>query len=195
MAGGSCMAFMLINNQSFRNSATSFWTWLIDEALEVCASSPAIELLAPSGDTLSRKDLFPEESLAGYLEEQLTGRANECLEDILAELVLLGPPGPVAIRILAGSEVLVEGDLPIDIVDASILNYLLAWLLEWAGVPESEWNATSATGTIHALDPIRKRSYQIEYTLARNHLSEELYQRTLVLTPRLQHDGTETARQ
>lgn len=174
---------VLIDNRRFRNSATSFWTGLIDEVLLVFPAGSAIELSAPAGDTLLRKELFPEKSLSDYIENQLAGRARERLEDIIAELALLGPPGPVAIRVLSCSGILLDGELPIDVVDSSVLTYLLAWLLEWAGIPESAWNDDMVAGRIVARDPVRERSYEIEYELSRRHLSEGLYRRTVVVKP------------
>jgi hypothetical protein len=66
-------------------------------------------------------------------------------------------------------------------VDAEIFAYLVAWPLEWGGIPESYWNNQVLHSAFDAEDRGRRRVYEFSFVVTTRHLSEGLFQRTLAL--------------
>ena len=174
---------LLVRGRRYANSAAKFWPSLIDEVQEEHPDCTDLELVAPGEGTLGEADLHPEigfrESLSRLLERDMV----RTMRDTLAEMELLGPPGEVCIRLLAGSRELATQALPLDCVDAEIFSYLLVWPLEWAGVPAAMWNNEFVQGEFSGEDRERGLVYEVSFVLTNRHLSEGLYQRKLSVTP------------
>jgi len=172
-----------IDGRPYVNTAAKFWPTLIDEVLEEYPSATAIELTAPAHSPLSRRFLDPASALSEALARLRNVDIHAAIASTLAELELLGGPASVMLRILAGDAELANRDLPIDCIDADILPYLVTWLLEWTGLPESKWNDEFLSGAFTAEDRPRRRTYRIDHGLRREHLSEGLHRWSLTIMP------------
>jgi hypothetical protein len=171
---------LYVRRMPYRNSAAKFWPGLADEVAEFFPDRPDIELSAPSGTPLSRRALFPEEELQRDLDRLM--EEGRTLEDVLAELELTGLPAPVRLRLLSGGRVAHEQALPTDCLDNETFPYLVAWLLEWAEVPEDRWNAGSVEGRFSGQDAKRRRDYAMAFALSNEPIKEGLVQRTVKVT-------------
>lgn len=168
-----------IRGTRFDNTAAKFWPSLIDEVFEAFPSRPAMELSAPASDDLTRRHLFPELDMQRDMDRMIED--GETMEDVLAELDITGPPAPVRLRLLREGEVVFEQVLPEDCLDAETFPCLVAWLLEWGGVPDSEWNAARQRGVFRGDDRQRQRSYAISFAVVTDHVKEGLLRRTVTL--------------
>jgi len=170
---------LLIGGQQYTNSAAKFWASLIDEIGDSFPQCSLAELSAPVPGMLNRDHLFPETTFKNDLSRLLTADFETEMQNALAEMALLGPPSSIRVRLLQDEEELFAGEIPADCADADILPFFVTWLLEWAEIPESEWNEDEVTGRVAAKDTRRSVDYSIPFTLTNRHLSEGLWQRTI----------------
>lgn len=176
-----------IKGTRFDNTAAKFWPGLVDEVFAAFPARPAMELSAPGADDLTRRHLFPELDMQRDMDRMI--ESGETLEDVLAELEITGPPAPVRLRLLRAGEVVFEQALPEDCLDAETFPCLIAWLLEWSGVPESKWNEDRQKGVFRGDDRQRGRSYAISFTILTDHVKEGLLHRTVTLAAAVSLDG------
>ncbi len=171
-----------INGQLYTNSAAQFWSNLLDEIHEDFDSCNSVELIAMGSSTLTRAQLHPANSLQDELKALAGMDITQVLKDAVSELELIGPPGPIRIRILNNGRELIAKNLSTDCVDAEIFPFLATWLLEWGQVPDFYWNNASVESQLKADDWGRGFVYTIDMRLATEHVSEGLLSRTLQIT-------------
>jgi hypothetical protein len=129
-----------------------------------------------AGTVLTRDLLFPEMALQRDLDRlQPTVPIEQALKEALAEFEIFGPPGAVQLSLLTDDRKIRRWQLPLDCVDADIFAYLLAWLMEWAELPESQWNSDRVEGTFPVRDPDSIASGRVQFEFTRIHISEGLY--------------------
>lgn len=165
----------------YGNSAAKFWSGLVDELAEDFPQCDSVVLSAPATEKLGRKLMFPQDSLAEDFESLMQLSLEDVIREVTTELELLGPPSGVTISLLADDKMFRSEELPLESVDANIFGYLLAWLLEWAQVPEANWNDGTVDGNVVAGDSERRLRYGLDVRLKNEHVSEGLMQRTLSL--------------
>jgi len=170
---------LFVEGVRYANTAAKFWPTLVDEVQEDFPDCTVIEISASLGEDLARKHLFPELAFERELKRLLTSDIHQVMQDVVAEIEILGPPAAVSVRLLCGEREILSRDLPLDCIDAEILPYVLVWLLEWARIPESCWNDETVGGSITAEDRKRHLVYDVLFTLTSRHLSEGLYRRCL----------------
>jgi len=135
-----------------------------------------------AGTVLARDLLFPEMALQRELDRlQPTVRIEQALKEALAEFEIFGPPGTVQLRLLTDDREIKRCELPLDCVDADIFAYLLAWLMEWAELPESQWNTDRVEGVFPIHDPDDVTSGHLQFEFTRHHISEGLYRWRLLV--------------
>lgn len=173
--------WLFVRGVRYSNTAAKFWPSLIDEVREDFPDCSMIELAASTSADLGPEQLFPEIIFERDIHHLLTMDMEEVMRNTLAELEILGPPSSVQIRLLSGEEELLSSALPLDCIDAEIFPFLIVWLLEWAGIPESQWNNEFLQGDITAEDTRRRLVYQMSFSLKNSHLSEGLYRRSISL--------------
>ncbi len=171
---------IVVHGVRFVNSAAKFWPSLIDELLADYPVCDAIEFTMLTDYVLERDLLFPANALQHELDRR-QGRKDfrEAIREALSQFDMLGPPGAVHARLLAGSRLIAERDLPLDCVDADIFPCLLVWLLEWTEIPQDRWNDPEVNGAFCGHD--RETSYCLQFSLHSEHLSEGLFRRILTL--------------
>ena len=179
-------AAWLVGGVRHANSAAKFWMTLLDETRTLYPEADRIELATTGSGPLERRYLSPEQVLQEDLDRLCDTDLAEAMRSALAELELTGPPSPVRARILAGDRELLTRELPADILDSEILPFLLAWLLEWAGIPDFMWNNEFLSGSFAAE---ARRAYSVRFDLVRRHLSEGLFEITLTLAAERLTDG------
>ena len=168
----------LIRGVSHANSAATFWAALLGEADACFPGCDNLTLRCLSDISLTRNLLFPVHSLEEFLNRPPADPAD-ALARTAAELDLLGPPAAVHLSVSRGGDVLYGEALPLDAVDAEILPFLLAWLLEWAGVPESQWAQASVAGSFEALDQPAGCRRRVAFALRQVPAAEGLVDRML----------------
>lgn len=176
---------LMVKGRSYSHSAAKFWTSLFDEVAGEFPGCSCIELEAPISGAYDRGFLHPLEPLEAELKRLALVDDAENFAEVVSEMEIMGPPASVALRLLKGGEELFSRELPADMIDAEILPYLVAWLLEWAEVPESLWNQAEVKGSFEGEDRLRARKYVVSFELRRKHLSEGLFMQTLAVTPDL----------
>lgn len=170
------------------HAAARFWAALLNEVATDYPDCTALVFETLSGAVLNRNLLFPETALQRELDRlQPNFRIEQALQEALAEFELYGPPGAVQIRLLAPARHAAHGvaggdereikrcNLPLDCVDADIFAYLLAWLLEWAEIPEREWNGDRVEGAFLIQDPDGPANGRLQFEFTRRHICEGLY--------------------
>jgi hypothetical protein len=177
--GRPTTAALYVRGTRFDNTAAKFWPSLIDEVFEAFPARPVIELSAPASGPLGRRHLFPELEMQREMDRML--ESGETMEDVLAELDMTGPPAPVRIRLLRGGEAVLDQVLPDDCLDAETFPCLVAWLLEWGGIPTSGWDGPRQKGVFAGDDRGRKRGYLVSFTVVTDHVKEGLCQRTVTI--------------
>jgi hypothetical protein len=65
--------------------------------------------------------------------------------------------------------------LPEECADSGVFTYLVSWLLEWSGIPETDWNNEFLSTSIAAADIVRELRYGMNIDFRKEHLSEGLY--------------------
>ena len=163
----------------YSNAAAKFWPSLIDEVAEDFPDCTRIELIASAASPLEPGLLFPVIALEEGLDALQRANLHDVMNDVLAELELLGPPAPVLIRLLADEKELLSTNLPLDCMDSETFPYLVVWPLKWAGLPASVWNSETLSGRFTGEDRRRGIIYGIAFSLANTHRKEGLYRRTL----------------
>jgi hypothetical protein len=174
----TCRA-LYVNGVRHATSAAKFWPALIDEIRLDFPHCDRFELSAPGGGLVNPSHLFPEQELAHELENLDETDLERAILGTIAEMELFGPPPPVQARLFAGERELLARALPEDCLDGDILPYLIAWLLAWAGVPETQWEGDRLTGGFSATDRGRHLLYTVAFDFTQTHLSEGLYQRAV----------------
>jgi hypothetical protein len=163
------------------NSAAGFWPDFIAEILSAHPSCSDAELSASLPGPLSRDALFPERSLERAMGRLMKADLEKERRELVAELEIFGPPPPVRLRLFSrGLEIGEPSFLPDD-VNAEILAYLLAWLLEWAGIPEPLWNGPCIEGRFNASRPADSGTVTVRFGVSREPLSEGLERTVLRL--------------
>lgn len=170
---------LLVRGVAFTNTASKFWSCLMDEVAIASPPDTVIELSAASGGLLCADLLSP----ATILQRDLDAIAPETMPyayaDGLAALELMGPPAGVRLRLLSADGARLFMDISLSYLDAEVFPFLIAWFLEWANLQDARWNDEVVRGDFHAEDPARKVQYQVGFELNSRHMSEGLYQRTL----------------
>lgn len=173
---------LVVNGVRFANSAAKFWPALLDELAADYPACDALILETLSDPVLDRDLLFPANALQCELDRR-RGRRDfrEELRAALAQFDMVGPPGAVRARLIAGPAELAALDLPRDCIDADVFPCLLVWLLEWAEIPPGAWNNPEVGGAFSARDRERGIVYRLRFDLRNTHLSEGLFRRALTL--------------
>jgi hypothetical protein len=174
---------LVVNDRSYSHSAAKFWSSLIDEVADVFPGCSQVELSAPFASAYDRGYLFPLEPLETEMRRVMIGGRPGSLDEVIGEMEVTGPPASVRARLRKGDELLLDRELPTDMIDAEILPYLVAWLMEWSGIPESLWNQPEVRGVFEAADRLRAKSYDIAFELRREHMCEGLFLQTVRVTP------------
>mgnify|MGYP000237189224 FL=1 len=163
-----------IRGVRYSNSAAKFWCGLIDEVTDEFPRCTRIELSAPVGVALSRRHLFPQLDLQKDMDDLVKLDFEKAMSEAIVAMNLMGPPAPVRVRLESGRESLFEDDLPLDCLDSETFLCLVAWLLEWAGVPQSRWNDDAVRGAFAARDLGRPVTYGLSFRISYQHVSEGL---------------------
>ncbi len=172
---------VLINGARCDNSAARFWPWLVAEAQAEFAAVTAVALSALAAGRLNRDLLHPARALAREMDRMPAGDTAAELRRVMALLDITGPPGAVRLRMLAGDAELAARELPADCADAEILPYLVAWPMEWAGIPEERWNDAETRGRFTAETLREGRRRDLAFTVTGRHVSEGLYARAITI--------------
>lgn len=161
----------------YSNTASKFWTCLLDEVAADYPPETRLELAAMSGGLLTPDLLTPEASLRRDMEKLGDKNVQEAFSDAIAALEVIGPPPIVTLRLMPPEGQGAPAALPLEYLDAEILPFLMAWLLEWSAVPDLMWNKESIRGAFAAQDRDRTLVYRVAFEMTSHHLSEGLYER------------------
>lgn len=170
-----------IGGRRWANSAAQFWRDLLEGLRREHPDDVRIELSAPGSGRLSRRLLFPEAQLEEEAEAWADRDTTAELRRLYAELELLGPPAPVLLRVLNADGSERAPPQPIEGLDAEIFPYLAAWLLEWAGIDEAEWNREKLEGGFAASNSRSGPSCSVALEMRTIPLEEGLYRRVLTM--------------
>jgi hypothetical protein len=182
MGTGAYGARMLhVSGFPFENTAAKFWSCLLDEVTEEYPAGTRISLMATCGGKLAADLLVPEMILQRDMRQLESEEAQGVIDDAMGVLELIGPPSGVRLRLMAPGDSAVVRDIVIEDIDAEIMPFLLAWILEWAKVPDGMWNRKTIRGTFMAEDRARRYVYTVSFELETRLLSEDLYQREVVI--------------
>lgn len=165
----------------YANTAAKFWTSVLDEVLAAYPPGTAFELSAASGGLLSPMLLVPEQMLQRDMDQLNESEQRDRVNDAMAVLELIGPSGSIALRVIPPGGDAPPQEITLDYLDADLLPFLTAWLLEWAGVPDALWNEQKVRGAFSGEDPARRYRYLVAFEMRNRLLSEELYQRSVRL--------------
>jgi hypothetical protein len=173
---------LLIGGVRFTHAAARFWASLLSEVAADYPDCNALVFETLAGTVLTRDLLFPEMALQRELDRlQPTVPIEQALKEALAEFEIFGPPGTVQLSLLADDREMRRYQLPLDCVDADIFAYLLTWLMEWAELPESQWNSDRVEGAFPVRDPDSTVSGRVQFEFTRSHISEGLYRWRLLM--------------
>ena len=178
---------LIIGGVRFTHAAARFWASLLNEVAADYPDCNALVFETMAGTVLTRDLLFPEIALQRELDRlQPTVPIEQALKEALTELEIFGPPGAVQISLLADDREIRRCQLPLDCVDADIFAYLLAWLMEWAEIPTSQWNSDRVEGAFPVRDPDLPESRDtvsghVQFEFTRRHISEGLYRWRLLM--------------
>ncbi|MCX6993535.1 MAG: hypothetical protein NT011_10400 [Kiritimatiellaeota bacterium] len=173
---------LLIGGVRFTHAAARFWASLLSEVAADYPDCNALVFKTLAGTVLTRDLLFPEMALQRELDRlQPTVPIEQALKEALAEFEIFGPPGSVQLSLLADDREIKRCQLPLDCVDADIFAYLLTWLMEWAELPESQWNSDRVEGAFPIRDPDSTLSGRVQFEFTRSHISEGLYRWQLLM--------------
>lgn len=171
----------IVGGRLHANSAAQFWPGFIAGILSSHPGCSEAELSSPVQGPLSRVTLFPEQSLQRAAEQLKDADMRKAWRELLAELELMGPPSPVRLRLLSeGREIAEPSVLPEDI-NSETFAYLLAWLLEWAGIPEPLWNGPCLDGAFDATIHPGGKASPVQFGVSREPLAEGLERTVLRL--------------
>jgi len=172
---------LYIRGFPYANTAAKFWTSILDEVFAAYPPGTALELAATSGGLLQPSLLTPEIMFQRDMDRLIAQDNQETLRDAMAVLELIGPPGRIALRMILPGKESEPQEIELDYLDADLLPFLLAWLLEWASVPDALWNQPRVRGAFAGDDQSRGFRYLVAFELRSRLLSEELYHRCLRL--------------
>lgn len=165
----------------YENTAAKFWTCLLDEVADKYPQRTQVILSAACSGRLAPLLLDPEQLLQRDMRNLETETTQQVLDDAIAVLELLGPPPGVRLRLTAGEEQAVVHEITLEDIDAELIPFLLAWLLEWARVPDTQWNHKTIRGAFAGEDRARSYGYAVAFELRNTLLGEELYEREVVI--------------
>ena len=175
---------LIIGGVRWTHAAARFWASLLSEVAGDYPDCDALVFETLAGTVLTRDLLFPEMALQRELDRlQPAIPIEQALKEALAEFEIFGPPGTVQLSLLDDDREIRRCQLPLDCVDADIFAYLLAWLMEWAELPESQWNSDCVEGAFPVRDPDAALSGRLQFEFSRRHLSEGLYSMRLMVRP------------
>jgi hypothetical protein len=177
-AGAYGAKSLYVRGFPYANTAAKFWTSVLDEVLAAYPSGTVFELSAASGGLLAPVLLAPEQMLQRDMDQLESDERREMVSDALAVLELVGPSGNIALRLIPPGGEAQPQEIMLDYLDADLLPFLTAWLLEWAGVPDALWNQPKVRGAFSGDDPDRRYRYLVAFEVRSQLLSEELYHRT-----------------
>ncbi len=177
-AAPACEAWV-IGTTRYTHSAAQFWPRLLDEVWAFCDVDPRIALEAVTAERLSPARLDPLAELNRDIEALARSDLAQVMRETAAQLECLGPPGLIRVRVFAGPELRLEGELPGDAVDTESFIYLAGWVLEWSRIPHAQWEGPRCDGLFVARDPRRRRDYHVRHTLTTTPLPEGLLRHTL----------------
>lgn len=172
---------LIVNGIRFTHAAARFWASLLNEVARDYPDCNVLVFDTLSGAILTRDLLFPELALQRELDHlQPTVPIEKALKEALAEFEIFGPPGAVQLSLFTGNQETKRCELPLDCVDADIFAYLLAWLMEWAELPQSQWNLDHVEGAFLARNPDLTKNRaaaggRVQFEFTRSHISEGLY--------------------
>jgi hypothetical protein len=172
---------LFVRGLPYTNTAAKFWVCLMDEVIADYPADTGVVLAAPTGGLLGPDLLTPEAILERDLNRLSDTDARAAFEDALKALEIVGPPSSVRLRLLSPAGEQLAGDMALDYLDAEVLPFLLAWLLEWASVPDVLWNGSQVRGDFVGEDQDRRLRYLVVFQLHNRHLSEGLFDREIVL--------------
>ncbi len=170
---------LCVRGVPYANSAARFWLALLREVRADYPRCDAMALTALMDGPLQPELLFPTLALEREIQRAAAAGRHDTLAAIIAECELLGLPGGVQLELRAGAEEITRRELPRDCVDAEIFAYLLAWLLDWAEIPDAQWNAEHVSGAISAA--AGETAMALRLDLSNTHLSEGLYRRRVLV--------------
>jgi hypothetical protein len=165
----------------FENTAAKFWTCLFDEVLADFPPQTIVEMSALCGGPLVPDLLVPVNSLQRDMEKLDADAVQDAFNDALAALAVIGPPPNVVLRLAPPPDRGEAHEFLLDYLDAEVMPFLLAWLLEWAGIPDVSWNERRVRGIVTGEDHDRGFLYRASFELHAHHLSEGLYRRRVVM--------------
>lgn len=163
----------------YGNTAAKFWSTLFDEVGDDFAEGTDIELEALTGGLLVPDLLSPEALLQRDIEKFNADNVQQAFTDALNALAVIGPPSGVRMRLRASDGRALGDPIELDYLDAELLPYLVAWMLEWAGLPDVLWNEPEVKGEFQGEDLDRGLIYKVTFELQSRHLSEGLFDRTI----------------
>ena len=180
-AGSYGAKTLYVRGFPYANTAAKFWTSVLDEVLAAYPAGTCLELVAASGGVLAPALLSPEQMMQRSMDRLIAEGADASVQDAVAVLDLLGPPAGITLRLIppAGEADGGTQEVELDYLDADLLPFLVAWLLEWASVPDALWNQSRVRGAFAGDDPSRQLRYLVAFELRSELLSEELYRRSL----------------
>ncbi len=170
-----------VNGFPYENTAAKFWSCLLDEVANDYPAGTQVAIAATCGGHLVADLLVPEMILQRDMRKLETEDAQEVIDDAMGVLELIGPPSGVRLRLVEGGEEAPLHEIDLPDIDAELMPFLLAWLLEWARIPDGLWNRKTVRGKFEAEDRQRHLVYKVSFELTTRLLSEELYQREVVL--------------
>ena len=182
-AGKAARGALRVNGTSYDNAAAKFWATLLDEMHADYPGCSSIELRAPAGEDLSAEQLYPRIDLLRGLDDLIDQDIARLRRDTLAEMMMLGPPAAVRVRLLSGPREVKVGELPADVIDADILPYMVVWLLQWSELPPGQWNRDFVTGEFRAACLESGRGYKVTVSIRCRPIHEGLFERTVALCP------------
>ena len=180
-AGGCGCRRWRVAGVRYDNAAVKFWSALLDEVRADYPPETAIAVSAATDGLLLPDALDPGRELQRELTRLGTGDIRRAMRETLAVLAITGPPPPVTVRLLQPGRRRPLLQRRLDVVDADILPFLLAWLLRWAGVPPEQWNEGRVAGAFVAEDSARHVRYELRAQFAARHMREGLFQREVIL--------------
>ena len=170
-----------VDGELYENTASKFWSSLIDEASTDYPGSDTVSLVSTASVPLGVDLLYPVNALQRELDNGIEIDLEEAIRQAVEEIDMFGPPAAVKTTIFSGKAMVVSRELPLECVDAHVFSYLIVWLLQWCSIPEPRWNEELLSGKISAKDRERKISYLMKIAFRNKHLSEGLYDRAVVV--------------
>jgi len=174
-----------VGGTRFRHSAAQFWPRLVDEVREAYPDCTRILLETMTAERLDPARLDPLAELQRDVDALAHANMEDVMRETVAQLALLGPPGLVRVRLLAGRHEQFTGELPADAVDAEGFIYLAAWLLEWARIPHQQWQQDTLEGQLVGRDFRRRIVYHLRFDTTREHVKEGLHRLHLTIDARV----------